>query len=185
MECRIASNEKEQTAILEQRYTIFVEEFSFLPPKEDGKYIEYDKYDGNALLFGVWEKDNLIASCRLILPSKRLELPTLSTMEIDSDIYVKNLPTGEISRISVASGHRVFRKTIKIFQTMQQKINRVSSEYGIVQVIGAVEPSLLRLLNCAKLAYQPIGPLQHHIGPDRYPIILKLQDSITSLKEYS
>lgn len=185
VECRIASNETEQTAILQQRYTIFVEEFSFLPPQKDGKHIEYDKYDSDALLFGVWEKDDLIASCRLILPSMRLGLPTLRTMAIDSDKFANDLPTAEISRILVASKHRIFRKTIKIFQTMQQEINRISSEHGIVQVIGAVEPSLLRLLNCARLAYQPIGPLQRHIGPDRYPIILKLQDPISPLKECS
>lgn len=183
MECKIASTASEQKAILQQRYDIFVEEFNFLAPREDGKRIESDEYDEHSLLFGVWKKNGLIASCRLILPSYTLGLPTLNCMTIDSTAFRKDESTAEISRILVASEHRIFKKTIKILQTMQKEINRVSSEYGIVQIIGAVEPSFLRLLNYSKLPYQPIGPLQNHIGPDRYPIILKIKDHIISMKE--
>ena len=184
MKCSMASTKGEQTAILQQRYNIFVEEFHFLAPREDSKRIEYDEYDDHALLFGVWEKGDLIASCRLVLPNPTLGLPTLNTMIIDSTTFHKNESTAEISRILVASEHRIFKKTKKVLQVMQEEINRISYEHGIVQVIGAVEPSFLRLLNHSKLLYQPIGPLQHHIGPDRYPIILRLQNDTISLKEY-
>ncbi|MFH0710027.1 MAG: hypothetical protein V2A75_07470 [Pseudomonadota bacterium] len=55
MKCSMASTASEQTAILRQRYDIFVEEFNFLAPREDGQRIEYDEYDKHSLLFGVWE----------------------------------------------------------------------------------------------------------------------------------
>ncbi|MDD2951070.1 MAG: GNAT family N-acetyltransferase [Sulfuricurvum sp.] len=180
-----ASTEMERTAILQQRYDIFVEEFNYLAPREDGKHIEYDEYDKYSLLFGVWEEESLIASCRLVLPNPILGLPTLKVMVIDAGKLESTQPTAEISRILVASKHRIFKKTIKILQIMQKEINKIASEYNIVQLIGSVEASFLRLLNCAKLPYQAIGPLQHHIGPDRYPIVLKLQDNITSIKEES
>jgi N-acyl-L-homoserine lactone synthetase len=185
VKCTIASTEIEKTTILQQRYCIFVEEFGYLAPKADGKRIEYDLYDKHSLLFGVWENEILIASCRLVLPNDTLGLPTLNSMVINAGEIQTNLLTAEISRITVASEHRIFKKTIKILQIMQEEINRISAEYGIMQLIGAVEPSFLRLLNHAKLPYQPIGPLQHHIGPDRNPIILRLQNNIILMKEYS
>jgi len=170
--CSMASTANEQTAILRQRYEIFVEEFNFFASREDGQRIEYDAYDEYSLLFGVWEDKSLIASCRLVLPNSTLGLPTLKAMVIDAKKIQTNQPTAEISRITIAPEHRVFRKTIKILQTMQEEINRISSEYGIKQFIGAVEPSFLRLLNCSKLTYQPMGPLQYLIGAERYPVIL-------------
>jgi N-acyl-L-homoserine lactone synthetase len=176
MECKMASNEMEQSAILRQRYDVFVEEFNFFAPREDGKRIEYDAYDEHALLFGVWEKDMLIASCRLILPINPLGLPTLNTMVIDSEKLQDIQQTAEISRITVASDQRAFRKTIKVLQTMQKEINRISANYEIIQWIGAVGPRFLRLLNQSRLLYRPIGPLQFHIGSERYPVLLRLQD---------
>ncbi|HZF70234.1 GNAT family N-acyltransferase [Sulfuricurvum sp.] len=184
MKCTVASTEMERIAILRQRYDIFVEEFNFLAPKEENKRIEYDEYDEHSLLFGVWEDTSLIASCRLVLPNSSFELPTLKAMVIDAKKLDRLQPTAEISRILVASNHRIFKKTIKILQTMQKEINKIASEHNIEQLIGSVEPSFLRLLNCSKLPYQAIGPLQHHIGPDRYPIVLKLHDNVTPNKEY-
>ncbi|MDD5161206.1 MAG: GNAT family N-acetyltransferase [Sulfuricurvum sp.] len=183
MECRVASTEDERTAILRQRHDVFVEEFNFFVPKDDTQKIEYDQYDAYALLFGVWEKEILIASCRLILPNNPLGLPTLISMQIDPEKFQSDLKTAEISRITVASTQRAFRKTIKILQTMQKEINRISADYGIIQWVGAVGPTFLRLLNQSRLPYRPIGPLQLHIGAERYPIILILQEYISSLKE--
>lgn len=183
MKCKIASTEIERTAILQQRYDIFVEEFGYFTPKEDGKRLEYDYYDDHALLLGVWENETLIASCRLILPNHTLGLPTLKAMLIDDEKLEKALPTAEISRITVAREHRMFKKTIKILQTMQKEINRISAEHGIVQLIGAVEPSFLRLLNFSKLPYQPIGPLQFLIGAERYPVLLRHKNFDLTLKE--
>ena len=172
VKCSVASTEMERTAILRQRYDIFVKEFGYFLPKEEDDRLEYDSYDTHSLLFGVWEDGSLIASCRLVLPNSSLGLPTLKAMVIDAKKIQCDQPTAEISRITIAPEHRVFRKTIKILQTMQEEINRVASEYGIEQFIGAVEPSFLRLLNCSKLSYQPIGPLQYLIGAERYPVIL-------------
>lgn len=149
-----------------------MKEFGYFAPKEEDDCLEYDAYDNHALLFGVWEDGALIASSRLVLPNPTLGLPTLKAMLIDEEKIENGLPTAEISRITIAPQHRVFKKTIKILQTMQEEINRISSEYGIKQFIGAVEPSFLRLLNCSKLTYQPIGPLQYLIGAERYPVIL-------------
>lgn len=183
MQCKIASNETEQSAILRQRYDVFVEEFNFFTPGEDGQRIEYDPYDEHALLFGVWEQDLLIASCRLILPNNPLGLPTLNTMLIDTEKLQDIQQTAEISRITVASDQRAFRKTIKVLQTMQKEINRVSADYGITQWIGAVGTRFLRLLNQSRLPYRSIGPLQFHVGTERYPILLRLQDYTSALKE--
>ncbi|MFY9142081.1 acyl-homoserine-lactone synthase [Sulfuricurvum sp.] len=183
MECRIASTEIEQTAVLRQRHDVFVEEFNFFAPKDAIQKLEYDQYDTYALLFGVWEEDNLIASCRLILPNCPFGLPTLTSMQIDSEKFKNDQTTAEISRITIASTQRGFRKTIRILQIMQQEINRISAEYAIVQWVGAVGPAFLRLLNQSRLPYRPIGPLQLHIGAERYPIILTLQEYTSSLKE--
>lgn len=184
MKCKIASTETERTAILRQRYDIFVEEFNFFAPKDDGQRIESDKYDDYSLLLGVWEKDTLIASCRFVLPNSMLGLPTLNSMIIDSQMLRDDQLTAEISRITVASDHRMFKKTIKVLQTMQEEIDRISGNYGITQCIGAVEPSFLRLLNCSRLPYSPIGPLQYLIGAERYPVILTALNRTTSMKEY-
>jgi len=183
LKCHLSSSVAEQNAILRQRYDVFVEEFNFFTPREDGQRIEYDTYDDHALLFGVWEQDLLIASCRLILPNTPLGLPTLNTMVIDSEKLQDIQQTAEISRITVASDQRAFRKTIKVLQTMQKEINRVSANYEINQWIGAVGPRFLRLLNQSRLLYRPIGPLQFHVGTERYPILLRLQDYTASLKE--
>lgn len=179
----MSSIKTEQIAILQQRYDIFVEEFHFFVPKEDGQRVEYDQHDEYALLFAVWENDTLIASCRLILPNNALGLPTLNSMTIDSIKFQRDQPTAEISRIAVASAHRTFKKTIKILQVMQNEIHRVSLDYGIVQFVGAIEPAFLRLLNCSGLPYTPIGPLQYLIGAKRYPVMLSTLEYTTSIKE--
>lgn len=177
MICTVASSEMERTAILKQRYDIFVEEFGYFAPKEENDRLEYDSYDAHSLLFGVWENKSLIASCRLVLPNPSLGLPTLNALVIDAEKIQHSQPTAEISRITIIHKHRVFKKTVRILQTMQEEINRVSAEHGIVHLIGAVEPSFLRLLNCSKLPYQPIDPLQFLIGADRYPVILTPKNS--------
>lgn len=183
MECRIASTEIEKLAILKQRHDVFIEEFNFFTPKIDTQGIESDKYDKYALLIGVWEEELLIASCRLILPDNPLGLPTLTSMEIDSKKFQLSQVTAEISRITIASTQRVFKKTIRILQMMQKEINKVSIDYKITQWVGAVGPTFLRLLNQSRLPYQPIGPLQLHIGTERYPIILTLKDYTSTLKK--
>lgn len=172
IEGRIALTESERMAILRQRFDIFVEEFNFFPPREDGQRIESDPYDEYSLLLGVWEDKELIGSCRLVLPESPIGLPTLNTMIIDTETIKKDRLTAEISRITVASAHRMFKKTITILQAMQREISRVSAERGITQCVGAVEPGFIRLLSCSNLPCNPIGPLQHHVGLDRYPIIL-------------
>lgn len=168
--------------ILRQRYDIFVEEFHFFAPREDGERTEIDHYDEHSLLLGVWEESELIASCRLVLPNTLLGLPTYNSLIVDSEKFQKDTLTAEISRITVTSNHRTFKKTIAILQAMQQKIDLISNEYGIFQLIGAVEPSFLRLLNCSNLPYFPIGPLQYLIGAERYPVMLSTLQSTTSLK---
>lgn len=182
MECRLALTKTEQNAIMQQRYAVFVEEFPFFSPREDGQKIECDGYDDHAFFFGVWEKNTLIASCRLIVSDTLSGLPTFNSMTIDSAQLRSNTSTAEISRIIVVPGHRTLIKTIKILQTMQQEIHRVSAEYGIGQWIGAVEPGFLTLLNRARLPYRPIGPLQLRIHAKRYPVVLESHDYLR-LKE--
>lgn len=184
MKCQVASTVAEKNAILQQRYAIFVEEFHFFEPHDDSDKIEYDRYDEHSLLLGVWEKEKLIASCRLVLPNNILGLPTLNAMMIDSNKLKNNDKTAEISRITVAAAHRTFKNTIKIMKIMQKELYRISSDYNIMQWVGAVEPSFLRLLQHSALPYVPIGPLQHLIGADRYPVILTIRDYAVSMKEY-
>lgn len=183
MECRVAVTQADQIAILHQRYDVFVEEFHYLTPKEDNKQLEYDSYDERSLLFGVWEDEELIASCRLIFADNLFDLPTCNSLIIDSEQLQKERPTAEISRILIAHDHRVLNQTLKILHTLQEEINKVASQHSIEQLIGVVEPSFLHLLNYAHLPYIPIGPLQHHIGPDRYPVMLKLDNDIVAPKE--
>lgn len=185
MECRQASTEADRLAILRQRYDIFVEEYNFLLPNENGKRIESDEYDEYSLLFGVWEQESLIASCRLVLPGSPLGFPTLNTMSVEPGIIQDSFSTAEISRITIASDHRLFKKSINILQVMQEELCRFASDSGIQQLIGVVEPSFLRLLNCSSLPYHPFGPLQQHIGAKRYPVILSVQECSTSAQEYS
>ena len=184
MECRVAVSEADQMAILHQRYDVFVEEFPFFSAREDGKHIENDQYDDNALLFGVWDKECLIASCRLIFSNTLSGLPTYRAMVIDPTLFHDDQPTAEISRITIVSGSRILKQTFKILQTMQKEIVRVSETYGIRRWIGAVEPQFLHLLNRTHLPYRPIGPLQILIGAERYPVVLELQDYLISQKEY-
>lgn len=181
--CRVSSNKTEESMILQQRYNIFVEEFHFFAPREDGQRIEFDHYDEHALLLGIWDNSELIASCRLVLPNTLLGLPTPSNMIVDSEKFQKDMLTAEISRITVTSTHRTFKKTIAILQIMQKKIDHICDEYGIFQLIGAVEPSFLRLLNCSGLPYFPVGPLQYLIGAERYPVMLSKLESTTLIKE--
>ena len=176
LECKTAHTPEERNAILYQRYSIFVDEFKFFDTREDGAKIECDRYDEYALLLGVWNKEVLIASCRLVLPNDAVGLPTLNAMRIDSDKLIQMGQTAEISRITVAAAYRTFKKTIKVLQTMQQKIDQIASDHNIVQLIGAVEPSFLRLLNYASLPYQAIGPLQYLIGAERFPVRMVLKE---------
>lgn len=184
VKCQVASTVAEKNAILQQRYAIFVEEFHFFEPHDASDKIEYDRYDEHSLLLGVWEKENLIASCRLVLPNTTFGLPTLNSMIIDTNKLQSDQTTAEISRITVAAAHRTFKNTIKIMKIMQKELYRISSDYNIMQWVGAVEPSFLRLLQHSALPYVPIGPLQHLIGADRYPVILTIHDYSISMKEY-
>lgn len=183
VECTTASTEIERTAILRQRYDVFVKEFNYLEPANETEQFEYDEYDPYSLLLGVWEKNILIASCRLILPNDVVGLPTLNSTMIDPQKLKSDQPTAEISRIIVARDHRKFKQTIKVLQAMQHEIYRLTSDYGISQCIGAIEVSFLKLLHYANLPYKPIGPLQHHIGPDRYPVVLTTDDYLTALEK--
>lgn len=184
IEGRIALTESERMAILRQRFDIFVEEFNFLPPREDGQRIESDQYDEYSLLLGVWEGDELIGSCRLVLPNNPLGFPALNTLVIDSTKLPADQLTGEVSRITVAAGHRTFKKSVLAIQAMQREIHRYSAVHGITQWVGAVEPSFMRLINCASVPCNPIGPLQHHIGPDRYPVIMPIRNDAGYLKGF-
>jgi N-acyl-L-homoserine lactone synthetase len=176
VKCTLACEEGEQKLILEQRYAIFVKEFNFFTPMRETHNIERDQYDAYSALFGVWEKNSLVASCRLILPHSPLGLPTLKTMEIDLCKIDHSLTSAEISRISVSAEHRTLEKTTKILQIMQKELCRFALIKGIEQFIGAVEPAFLRLLKCSMLAYQPFGPLQYHIGAKRYPVFYLVQN---------
>lgn len=176
LECKTAFTEKERHAILHQRYSIFVDEFKFFAPRDDGKEIEYDRYDEYSLLLGVWNEDVLVGSCRLVLPNDTIGLPTLNVMLIDSEKLVQNERTAEISRITVAAAYRTFKKTIEVLQIMQHKIDQIASDHNILQLIGAVEPSFLRLLNYASLPYRAIGPIQYLIGAERLPVLLTLKE---------
>ena len=169
--------------ILRQRYDVFVNELSFFAPSDHIQQLEYDQYDDCALLLGVWEDNELIASCRLVLPNDTVGLPTLNTLKFDSKKLRSDQPTAEISRITVAFNHRGFKKTIKIFKTMRTEIDRISVDHGIIQYVGAVEASFLKLLAYANLPFKPIGPLQHHTGPDRYPVVFSNYDYLTALKK--
>ncbi|HEX5330289.1 GNAT family N-acetyltransferase [Sulfuricurvum sp.] len=177
LECKTALTEEEKEAILHQRYSIFVDEFKFFAPREDGREIEYDRYDEYSLLLGVWKKGILVGSCRLVLPNDAVGLPTLNVMRIDSEKLLHDERTAEISRITVNATYRTFKKTIKVLQIMQQKIDQIASDHNILQLIGAVEPSFLRLLNYAALPYQPIGPIQYLIGAERIPVLLTLKEN--------
>lgn len=184
MECRKTSTEAEQLAILRQRYNIFVEEYHFFASKDSSDRIEYDEYDNHAVLFGVWEEQELLASCRLVLPESPLGLPTSNALHIDPEKFRKDRHTAEISRVAIAPQHRQLKKSIKILQSLRQEMIQVSTSYGITQWIGSVEPSFMHLLNLSHLHFRPIGPLQNHIGLDRYPVVLSVEDCITSLKEH-
>lgn len=182
MVCRVANNETEQTAILQQRYAIFVEEYGYLPPYDVQMRIEWDAYDEHAQLFGVWEREQLVASCRLILPNTPLGLPTIKNMVIEKDYDLKESITAEISRIAVAAGYRTFQKTRTILQHIQKSIYQFSSQLGITQWIGAIEPRFLFLLNRSNLPYRSIGPLQFLTGADRYPVALNAAEYLHAVK---
>lgn len=181
MECRVAATETEKTAILEQRYAIYIEEYGFFPKREDNIRIETDRYDEYSLFFGVWEGAELIASCRLILPNTPFGLPTKTSMTI-TDISFDDSFTAEISRIMVSASNRSFRKTRRILQSMQEAIQKFSSEHGITLWIGCIEPSFLHLLNHSNLPYHPIGPLQYNNKADRYPVALDAKEYLDSLR---
>lgn len=181
--CRTASTQEEHEAIFRQRHEVFVEEFNFLAPREDGVPIESDHYDDHSVFLGVWEEEDLIASCRLIFENNDFILPTLSKVFIDSPLFEADAKTAEISRMTIASRHRSFKKSIQIFTIMQQELDRVSAVHNVSQLIAVVEPTFLHLIHRARLPYQSIGPLQSHIGTDRCPIILKLQDRLNLAKE--
>ena len=184
MECRKASTEAECLTILRQRYDIFVEEYHFFVPKESDRRIEYDDYDTYAVLFGVWERDDLLASCRLVLPENPLGLPTSNALHIDPEKFRIDSHTAEISRIAIASKHRRLKNSIKILQSLRHEMIQTSISNGITHWIGAVEPGFLKLLNLSRLHFKPIGPLQNHIDLDRYPVALSVHDCIISLKEH-
>lgn len=181
--CRTASTKDELDAILQQRYEVFVEELDFFTPPEENVPIEYDEYDDHSVFLGVWEENKLLASCRLIFEHDSFVLPTLSAVSINSPLYEPDAKTAEISRLTIASPYRTFKKSIQIFTVMQQELDRVSAVHNVSQLIASVEPTFLHLINRAHLPYQSIGPLQHYIKFDRYPIILKLQDRINLVKE--
>ena len=136
------------------------------------------------MLFGVWERDDLLASCRLVLPINPLGLPTANALHIDPEIFQIDSHTAEISRIAIASRHRRLRQSVKILQSLRHEMIQTSIANGISHWIGAVEPSFLKLLNLSRLYFKPIGPLQNHIGLDRYPVVLSVRDCILSLKEH-
>jgi N-acyl-L-homoserine lactone synthetase len=183
MTCRAASTQEEREAILRQRHDVFVEELEFFAPREKGIPIESDDYDDHSVFLGVWEDNELLASCRLIFEHDSFVLPTLNAILIDSPLYEAHAKTAEISRLTIASPYRSFKKSIQIFKVMQEELDRVSVDHEINQLIASVEPTFLHLINRARLPYQSIGPLQHYIKFDRYPIILKLRDRIALSQE--
>lgn len=182
MRCHLAATESAREIIHRQRYDIFVRELGYLDAETD-KTVEKDRYDPFALLLGVWDENELIASCRIVLPECPIGLPTVNYTTLHADWNPQGHRTAEISRITVAAGHRSFKKTIKVLQTMQHEIHRLSKPRGINQWIGAVEPGFLHLLARANLPYAAIGPLQHHVGADRYPVMLTAEAYLASRSE--
>lgn len=182
MNCHVARNENERNEILRQRYDIFVKKFGYLPSSHTSEQIEIDEYDPYSLLFGIWDENLLLGSFRLVLPNAEKGLPTLNNMEIDPTFQSDLSHTAEISRIIAATDSQSVRRSIDILKLMQSEIYTVSCQHGITSWIGSIEPAFLRLLHFAKLNYITMGPLQHYIKVDRYPVILTAEAYLSSYR---
>lgn len=179
MVCKQAVLPHEIEAIFQQRYDIFVEEYGYLPRAEYFNNTESDTYDPFSIFFGVWDTSILAASCRIVLPQSPVGYPTLNTLKTDTSFVITPM-TAEISRITISREYRGYKQAKSIFQLMQAELCTYCDKFHIDAWIGAVSPYFLKLLNKAGLSYEPIGPLQTHIGSERLPVILTRQSYMKS-----
>jgi N-acyl-L-homoserine lactone synthetase len=174
----VAQTEKERQAAYHLRYQAIIER-GWLQPADLPEGREHDEYDDQAIHILAWDGDTPVATCRLILPTKRLPLPT----EIAFEIRVE--PAGEVldaGRFVVARAYSS-QEHLLLACLLARTWLEVRS-FGFTHCCAAfASRGMLRVFSRMGFRYKVLAPSRYYWGCDRYPVQFDVADSAVSLVE--
>lgn len=141
---RIVSNEEDREMVYKLRGNVFgmVLKYPEVDPHRD-----YDKYDDYAVIFGAFEKGELISTCRLILPNDSFMLEEDFAAALKGKSVLKSPQHAEISRMCVNPMEKNSRKTICAEFLLYRFMYRWSRSHGIRYWYFCVRPNYYKKLN--------------------------------------
>jgi len=159
------------------RYKIFCEELAWLPKNKHQE--EKDLYDGKAIHFGAFDKDNLIGYARIVLPKETFMIEENFKDLIEGSDFSKKNDMIEISRLGAAKEYRNSENFGRIDILLCKYIYFWSLENNMRYWLMVVRPeylnSIKNILPCRQIG--PIKYYQKNIGTTAAIIDLRAAES--------
>ena len=174
----VAQTEKERQAAYHLRYQAIIEH-GWLQPADLPEGREHDEYDDQAIHILAWDGETPVATCRLILPTAGLPLPT----EIAFEVQVK--PAGEVidaGRFVVSRAYSS-QEHLLLACLLARAWLEVRS-LGFTRCCAAfASRGMLRVFSRMGFRYQVLAQSRSYWGCERYPLLFDVADSAASLVE--
>jgi N-acyl-L-homoserine lactone synthetase len=141
------------------RHAVYSGERHYREPASSG--IDTDEYDADAVHIVALLEGKVIATTRLILPSAK-GLPVFAHCEIDAEHshLVCDARCAEVSRVAVPREYR----SLGLARELYRLVVSVGLSFGMARCVGAMEPTLARLLVRAGYQVRKIGPTAYYFG---------------------
>jgi N-acyl-L-homoserine lactone synthetase len=148
------------------RYQAVVES-GWARPEDFERELERDAYDEAAVHVGGWKGEVLVASARLVLPARGLQLPTEAAFELVVDPVGKVVDVGRmvVSSDQRSAFHGAFAGLLaSAWTTIRGR--------GYAHVCGAYTARMIRLTRSMGIGVVPLGPPRPYWGEERFPVQL-------------
>lgn len=151
----------EKEAAYRLRHQVFAEELGWVPCSQDGR--EFDDYDNNCVLVGIFADNKLIACLRILLPFQEFMIEKEFKDILGEHKIQKSHDTIEVTRFCVAREARksqVITKygTFPIIMALEKAFYNWCRLNGMDNVYMVVSKNFFRLLNLLGMPCNAVGP---------------------------
>ena len=125
---------------------------------------DYDEYDDGAVHIAVWDAAEVVAACRLLLPTRDRLLP------VERDFGLRLEPCGGVvqwSRLVVARAHRGDRQH-RLAMACFAALWRETTRHGFHVCAGAVARPMLELYRAIGMEFHVLAGPRRVDGEERY-----------------
>lgn len=164
----LVSSEEELDEVFRIRHQVYCVERGFEPSVNGRESDEYDSESVHALVRHRTSGEAL-GTVRLVVPSLKARCPRLPMIDVCGIGVLDRAPLcgiAEISRFALSKRQRdlmgVSDSLLRLF--LMRGIVALSGQLRLSHWCALMEPSLLRLLRCSAIHFQPAGTLVEHHG---------------------